>query len=114
MNEMTLEEKIKRAADKNDDYVIHFDDVTLADTIPLMLSKDYKERLLAEYLQLCIRWKKIEYAVSKRMANVGMVAASIDNTLRDLNRQAGAMSSYMYILKQRLRNEDIAIQTEFD
>ena len=68
----------------------------LKDTVDLMLSGDYKDRLKAEYLQLSIRIEKLELRLEEN-----------DNEL--LQAQLALMSAYKSILKERLNTENILV-----
>ena len=71
---------------------------TLAETVNLMLSNNFKNRLKAEYYQLDLRIKALEKALYKRqdLSNVD------DKESNALASQADAMLTYQNILKQRI------------
>ena len=81
--------------------------IELKDTIDGMLSKDYKERFIAEYNQLVIRLDKLENVISKAKNN------SLEFKLRCprivLETQAIYMRNYADILRMRARQEGIDI-----
>lgn len=66
----------------------------LKDTIPLMLSEDYRDRLKAEYFQLVLRIKKLEIRLEE-----------VSDEL--LGAQLTIMYAYQKILKERLTKEGI-------
>lgn len=75
----------------------------LKDTVDLMLSDDYKDRLKAEYYQLQIRCRKISKKLEK-------LYESEDNCcLHILEEQYMAMVKYRAILIQRLYSEEIEL-----
>src|SRR5574344_1757395 len=71
---------------------------TLAETVNLMLSNNFKNRLKAEYYQLDLRLNPLEKALYKRqdLSNVD------DKESNALASQADAMLTYQNILKQRI------------
>lgn len=68
--------------------------LNLKDTIPLMVSEDYRDRLKAEYFQLVLRIKKLEIRLEE-----------VDDEL--LAAQLTIMEAYRKILKERLTKEGI-------
>ena len=99
IKEKTLEEKI------ND--INHLEGVSLEDTIELMKSDDYKERFVAEYRQLQIRYNKL----SKHLDNITnciedkefSVTAPIEIYYDQLNYMLG----YIKTLEKRAKFENI-------
>ena len=82
------------------------DEIELKDTIYLMISNDYKERFIAEYSQLILRYGKlcdliIQYKKEK------YIIASID--IEDLEEQIVIMKKYIDILQRRAKKEDIEL-----
>lgn len=68
----------------------------LKDTVELMLSDDYKDRLEAEYLQTKVRYVKLVNALSN------IESLDIDDKMKELmNKQKDVMSEYMDILRER-------------
>ena len=57
MREYTLEEKIEN--------INHLDGVCLADTATMMVSPDYRERFVAEYMQTKIRYNHLHQMIVK-------------------------------------------------
>lgn len=68
--------------------------LNLKDTIPLMVSEDYRDRLKAEYFQLVLRIKKLEIRLEE-----------VSDEL--LGAQLTIMEAYRKILKERLSKEGI-------
>lgn len=79
----------------------------LAETYLLMVSKDYKERFLAEYLQLKIRYQKLHQTVVK--AKAGTLGFKLSCPLALLERQERAMLSYLTALEIRAEVEKIEV-----
>ena len=77
----------------------------LMDTIELMNSDDYKERFIAEYNQVNIRYKKLHQVISKYEA--GDLEFAPDCPLKLLKRQASAMCEYLTVLDKRAEIEGI-------
>ena len=79
-------------------------DITkLEDTIDMMLSEDHYERLLAEYHQLRIRYKKLcdmLYDYDK-----GSLSFTPKTPIHILKDQCKLMYDYLLILNQRLHIE---------
>ena len=79
----------------------------LKDTVKLMESADYKERFIAEFLQLVIRYKKLKAMVQKWDAGkLNFVPTCPRNTY---NFQLEAMESYIAVLKSRAIMEDVEL-----
>lgn len=72
---------------------------TLAETIPGMVSGEYKERLVAEYEQLTIRTKALEQAVEHYESG----AFNCPKVL--LTAQLGLMRDLRVVLKARIDEE---------
>ena len=79
----------------------------LKDTVPMMISDDYKERFVAEYAQLKIRHKKL-YAVLEKYA-----ADKLDFKptcpIEILYEQLDHMEAYLDVLETRAKYEDIEL-----
>lgn len=79
----------------------------LKDTIPMMGSDDYKERFVAEYAQLKIRYNKL-YAVLEKYA-----ADKLDFKptcpIEILYEQLDHMEAYLGVLENRAKYEDIEL-----
>jgi len=80
----------------------------LKDTIDGMLSKDYKERFIAEYRQLVIRLDKLENVISKAKNNSLEFKLSCPRIV--LETQAIYMRNYADILRMRARQEGISLE----
>ena len=81
--------------------------IELKDTVPMMISDDYKERFVAEYAQLKIRYKKL-YAVLEKYA-----ADKLDFKptcpIEILYEQLDHMEAYLGVLETRAKNEDVEL-----
>lgn len=75
----------------------------LKDTVDLMLSEDYKDRLKAEYYQLKIRIEKLEATIK------GCESGEIrtDSPLELFRQQLDYMINYKGILEQRASYEGV-------
>lgn len=82
--------------------------IELKDTIDGMLSKDYKERFIAEYKQLVIRLDKLENVISKAKNNSLEFKLSCPRIV--LETQAIYMRNYADILRMRARQEGISLE----
>ena len=80
---------------KDDTIVIR----NLQDTLPLMNSSNYKDRFIAEYLQLCIRKEKLY--------NEGELEFELDCPIKMLEEQYDLMHKYAEKLEERAKIEDI-------
>lgn len=81
---------------------------TLKDTTELMCSEDYKERFIAEYKQLEIRYHGLKNMVDKWDHG----ELEFDPTCsRDIYAgQLSAMDDYLFVLRQRAEIEGIDIR----
>ena len=81
--------------------------IELKDTVAMMGSDDYKERFVAEYVQLKIRYKKL-YAVLEKYA-----ADKLDFKptcpIEILYEQLDHMEAYLNILETRAKYEGIEL-----
>ena len=82
----------------------------LKDTIELMTSDDYAERLKAEYVQLDIRVKKLICFLGKYKA--GKLAFKPKCTYETLMTQLVYMCDYRRVLEQRAKIEGIDLPTQ--
>ena len=73
----------------------------LRDTVELMLSDNWKDRLRAEYYQCDIRIQKLETAVIKLTKEAGRDPVK-RGTLWELRRQLRRMRPYRDVLRDRL------------
>lgn len=86
--------------------------VTLPDTIELMKSGDYKERFVAEYYQLKIRFDSLNTMLIKMKAGtLDFKPTSTEGTLED---QLYYMNEYMKILRIRAEVEGIDLFAKTD
>ena len=76
----------------------------MKDTIQLMESNDYKDRLKAEYHQTKNRCEKLHKAIVR--ADAGTI--QLDNIVL-LREQARRMGEYLYILEVRAEAENIEL-----
>ena len=81
--------------------------IELKDTVAMMGSDDYKERFVAEYVQLKIRYKKL-YAVLEKYA-----ADKLDFKptcpIEILYEQLDHMEAYLNVLETRAKYENIQL-----
>ena len=91
--------------------------MTLEETVPLMLSEDFKDRLRAEYLQLCIRIESLDrwrQNLTKKLVaqlDMGAPLEEINNTrqeLGDSEYQRRMMQAYRNALRQRMARLDVS------
>lgn len=80
----------------------------LAETIPLMISTDYKERFIAEYKQLKNRLAGLSKMLNKWDKGELSFTPSCRRTIYDL--QLKAMMDYKYILDKRAEIESIDLK----
>ena len=79
----------------------------LLDTVELMVSDDYKNRMKAEYLQTKIRYDKLHKMIVKYESNTLDFEPSCSLDL--LKKQASAMGQYLYCLECRAEIEGIKL-----
>ena len=81
--------------------------IELKDTVPMMISDDYKKRFVAEYAQLKIRYNKL-YAVLEKYA-----ADKLDFKppcpIEILYEQLDHMEAYLNVLETRAKHENIQL-----
>lgn len=77
----------------------------LKDTIDMMCSEDWKERLKAEYLQARIRYEKLVMFINKNRNNEQAV-----NGLIFLEEQKHYLFLYIRSMERRLKIEKIEIE----
>ena len=80
---------------------------TLEDTIPLMMSPDYKERFRAEYKQTKIRYDKLHDMLIKYEAGTLGFTPACSFTL--LSEQARRMGNYLRCLEVRAEIEGVEL-----
>ena len=81
---------------------------TLNDTVPLMNSPDYKERFIAEYYQIKIRYDKLHAMLVKLEAKKLDFTPKCSFTL--LSEQASRMGAYLRCLEVRAEIEGIDLR----
>ena len=79
----------------------------LLDTVELMVSDDYKNRMKAEYLQTKIRYDKLHKMIVKYESNTLDFEPSC--SLELLKKQASAMGQYLYCLECKAEIEGIEL-----
>lgn len=77
----------------------------LKDTVDLMLSDDWKDRLKAEYMQCLIRIRKLQAALHQNQ--MGSWEREV------LTQQMHAMCGYCGVLASRVLQNGISIQVTF-
>lgn len=77
----------------------------LKDTISLMTSADYKERFIAEYLQVKIRYNKLLNMLMKW--DKGELDFKPDVPRMFYNKQIVSMNDYIKVLEERAKIEKI-------
>jgi hypothetical protein len=77
----------------------------LNDTMPLMVSNDYKDRFVAEYMQTKIRYNKLHRMIVRYEA--GTLDFKPTCPLFLLKEQAEAMGAYLFALEKRAELEGI-------
>ena len=82
----------------------------LSATNKLMTSSDYKERFLAEYIQLETRYESLMNIIWK-YDHGEKLGFELDTPIHLLKKQAKAMYEYISVLNERARFEDIAINS---
>lgn len=80
----------------------------LRDTIPGMLSPDYKERFTAEYEQLSIRASKLETFIDNYRNGRLNFKPTCDLEL--LSRQLDIMKAYIAVLEERAKIEGVNVR----
>ena len=79
----------------------------LKDTIPGMLSPDYKERFTAEYRQLSIRTLKLEIFVDDYRN--GRLSFKPTCSIELLEQQLDIMKAYIAVLEERAEIENVKV-----
>ena len=79
----------------------------LKDTVELMTSNDYKERFIAEYCQVKIRYGKLKYMLERWDNGILDFIPTCPRSTYDL--QISAMENYLAILEARAVMEGIAL-----
>lgn len=81
--------------------------IELKDTVPMMISDDFKERFVAEYAQLKIRYKKL-YSVLEKYA-VDKLDFKPICPIEILYEQLDHMEAYLSVLETRAKYEGIEL-----
>lgn len=84
--------------------------LTLNDTIKGMVSEDYKERFIAEYQQLVIRYNSLKNMLNKWDKNELPFTPTCPRST--YNMQIKAMADYIAVLEARAVMENIDLQEE--
>lgn len=79
----------------------------LKDTIELMNSDDFKERFVAEYMQVKIRYNKLHAMLVKYKAGTLQFTPKCSYEL--LSEQAGHMGRYLHCLEVRAEIEEVQL-----
>ena len=79
----------------------------LKDTVQLMESEDFKDRVVAEYQQTRIRYDRLHKMIVKYEA--GKLPFTPVTQLEVLKKQASHMGQYLYILELRAQLENIEL-----
>ena len=87
--------------------VAQCEELSLCDTVPLMLSADYKERFEAEYLQLKIRHGKLAAMITKY--ENGTLDFKPTCPIELLIEQRDCMQDYLDILAERANLEGVEL-----
>ena len=82
----------------------------LKDTTKMMISADYKERFIAEYMQVVVRFKKLQAMVEKWDAGKLDFEPTCPRSTNNI--QLGAMADYIAILEARAVMENIELPEE--
>lgn len=85
----------------------NLDGVTLKNTTSLMCSEDYKDRFLAEYIQLAIRYYSLRKMITKYEAGTLEFTPTCDISI--LKNQLNDMENYMKALEVRAEIEKIEL-----
>ena len=95
--------KIKEKKEKNN--------MELKETIELMCSENYKERFIAEYLQVKIRYEKLKNFCNKIEAEkmLGKEVTKHDCPLELLREQQKYMGLYLFVLEKRALIENVEL-----
>ena len=77
----------------------------LVDTVKLMISPDYKDRMKGEYLQVKIRHDKLDDMLKKNAR--GELDFNLSCPVSVLHKQLLVMEEYMHILEERAEIEGV-------
>lgn len=90
--------------------------MSLKDTVDLMLSGDYKDRLKAEAIQLNIRLEKLDKYIAElenQRKHAEAECKEKARLLEHLKKQRSVMDNYSELLDQQLNEERIEISDEY-
>ena len=82
----------------------------LKDTVKPMASNDYRQRFIAEYMQVKIRLEKLKITVNA--FEKGILSFQPICPIAILHEQIKAMESYLAVLKKRAQVEKISLPME--
>ena len=82
--------------------------MTLKDTVELMLSEDYKNRLKAEHCQALIRHHTLKDMLKKY--DEGTLPFAPVSSIEILKAQKGILAAYVHILRERARIEGVELE----
>lgn len=82
----------------------------LKETVALMTSADYKDRLVAEYWQVKIRYDKLADMLERHKAGTLDFTPTCPTNI--LNQQKAHMGRYLWLLEQRAHAEGISLEVE--
>ena len=80
----------------------------LKDTVEMMQSADYKERVKAEYYQAIIRHSKLKNMLRKY--DEGTLSFVPITPIEILRAQKGILAAYVHLLRERARVEEIDLE----
>ena len=84
--------------------------MNLADTVNGMLSEDYKERFIAEYKQVLIRYRKLYHYIQEiECEQYTGIEIPHDSPIEVLNDQLYYMNCYIEVMQRRAIIEGIDI-----
>ena len=83
----------------------------LKDTVTAMCSEDYRERFVAEYHQLRIRYYRLKNYLSRIEAAelTGEEGPAHDCPTKLLQKQLRIMGQYLHVMEVRANIEDVAL-----
>lgn len=90
----------------------------LEDSVELMLSTDYKNRLAAEYIQTKIRYDKLRTCIINYYGGIDIqyagkeIKRTLENSIDILIEQLKAMQAYLDILEIRARRDNVDIRAD--
>lgn len=83
---------------------------SLKDTVKLMLSDDYKDRMKAETLQVMIRKKALEEILEKH--DKGKLEFKLTTPVQTLRKQLVFMDEYEGVMRRRCSQEGVLLTGE--